>query len=59
MNTDFFQEEVEAYGGFALLDPDTVDLEKYPSFADVDWTYANVTAGDCLYLPYGKYKHDS
>ncbi|XP_071805336.1 uncharacterized protein [Asterias amurensis] len=47
------KEDFKAYGGFALLDPDNVDLDKYPSFTDVDWTYANLTAGDCLYLPYG------
>ncbi|XP_038077551.1 uncharacterized protein LOC119745333 isoform X2 [Patiria miniata] len=47
------KEDVEAYGGFALLDPDNVDLERYPAFADVDWSYANIMAGDCLFLPYG------
>ncbi|XP_022109281.1 uncharacterized protein LOC110989300 [Acanthaster planci] len=47
------KEDVEAYGGFALLDPDSVDLERFPAFADVDWSYANITAGDCLFLPYG------
>lgn len=47
------KEDVEAYGGFSLLNPDSVDLEKYPQFKGVPWWYANMTAGDCLFLPYG------
>ncbi|XP_041480490.1 uncharacterized protein LOC121427977 [Lytechinus variegatus] len=46
-------EGTEAYGGFALLNPDSVDLELFPKFADVPWTYGNVTAGDCIFLPRG------
>ncbi|XP_030842973.1 uncharacterized protein LOC100889833 [Strongylocentrotus purpuratus] len=46
-------EETEAYGGYAVLNPDSVDLEKFPKFADVPWTYGNVTAGDCIFLPRG------
>ena len=48
-------EETEAYGGYAVLNPDSVDLEKFPKFADVPWTYGNVTAGDCIFLPRGKH----
>jgi len=38
---------------FSSLDVDAVDYHKYPSMADVgEYYYANVTAGDCLYIPY-------
>ena len=42
------------YGGFAVLDVDHVNLIKYPQFKNVRWQYANMTPGDCLYLPYSK-----
>ncbi|EDO37504.1 predicted protein [Nematostella vectensis] len=42
----------KGYGGFATLDVDKVNLIKYPKFKEVHWQYANLTAGDCLYLPY-------
>jgi Ca2+-binding EF-hand superfamily protein len=40
------------FGAFALLDIERVNLKKYPDFAKVPWRYANLTAGDCLFLPY-------
>ena len=42
------------YGGFATLDVESVNLIKYPKFKDVRWKHANMTPGDCLYLPYSK-----
>ncbi|PIK59175.1 hypothetical protein BSL78_03921 [Apostichopus japonicus] len=47
------KENVDAYGGFSLLNPDSVNLERFPSFQQVPWWYANMSAGDCLFLPYG------
>ncbi|XP_041480491.1 uncharacterized protein LOC121427978 [Lytechinus variegatus] len=44
-------EGIGVHGGFAILNPDLVDLELFPKFADVPWTYGNVTAGDCVFLP--------
>lgn len=43
-----------AGGGYSVLNVDKVDLIKYPNFKDCPYHYANVTAGDCLYVPYGK-----
>lgn len=38
---------------FSSLDVDSVDYLKYPSMANVgEYHYANLTAGDCLYIPY-------
>ena len=45
----------KGYGGFAVLDVDQVNLLKYPDFKKVRWQFANLSAGDCLYLPYSKY----
>ncbi|XP_071511858.1 bifunctional peptidase and arginyl-hydroxylase JMJD5-like [Diadema antillarum] len=47
------KEAAEGYGGFALLNPDSVDLLTFPKFADIPWTHGNVTAGDCIFLPQG------
>lgn len=41
------------YGGFTLIDVQKVDLMKFPKFRDVPWYYANISAGDCLFLPKG------
>lgn len=41
-----------AFGAFALVDVEKVNLKKFPDFAKVPWRYANLTAGDCLFLPY-------
>ena len=43
----------KGYGGFAILDVNSVNLIKYSEFQHVPWQYANLTAGDCLFLPYG------
>ena len=29
-----------------------MNLIKYPKFKEVRWQYANMTPGDCLFLPY-------
>ncbi|XP_072174946.1 uncharacterized protein [Diadema setosum] len=47
------KEAAQGYGGFALLNPDSVDLLTFSKFADVPWTHGNVTAGDCIFLPQG------
>lgn len=44
----------KGYGGFATLDVQSVNLIKYPKFKEVKWQYANMTPGDCLFLPYSK-----
>ena len=42
--------------GFSALDPDSVDLVKYPDIAKVQWTYATLYPGDCIYIP-SEYLH--
>merc|ERR1712196_417982 len=43
---------VQGYGGFfGRIDVDAVDLIKYPKWANVEWWYADLEAGDCLYIP--------
>jgi len=38
---------------FSSLDVDAVDYIKYPSMVNVgEYHFANMTAGDCLYIPY-------
>lgn len=34
------------------MDVQSVNLIKYPKFKQVRWQYANMTPGDCLFLPY-------
>ncbi|XP_074657955.1 tRNA wybutosine-synthesizing protein 5-like [Tubulanus polymorphus] len=38
---------------FSPIDVDSVDFEKYPKMADnVEYYNVNISAGDCLYVPY-------
>ena len=41
-------------GGLSLVQPDSVDLERYPKFAEVKYAFLTANAGDCLYIPQGK-----
>ena len=42
-------------GGMSLVEPKRVDLEKYPKFADVRYSFVTINAGDCVYVPGGYY----
>ena len=33
------------------IDPERVDMKKFPGFAKARWTNATMRAGDCMYLP--------
>lgn len=46
---------IPGYGAFMKLDVDAVDLIKHPGWSDVDWWYAELEAGDCLYIPFQWY----
>ena len=48
------EEDEGALGGFSLVNVDKVNLLKHPKFKNVHWTYSNLTAGDCIFIPYGK-----
>ncbi|CAK9065196.1 unnamed protein product [Durusdinium trenchii] len=37
------------------IDVDRMDLIKYPGWRDVQWSYADLKPGDCLYIPYQWY----
>lgn len=39
-------------GSYSGIDVDYMDYTKYPDLADVEYYHVNLTAGDCLYLPY-------
>ncbi|XP_064608195.1 bifunctional peptidase and arginyl-hydroxylase JMJD5-like [Liolophura sinensis] len=39
-------------GSYSDVDVDAVDYTKYPGLAEVEFVYVNMTAGDCLYIPY-------
>lgn len=42
-------------GGYSRLNPNKVDLKKYPKVAGVPWKFTTMNAGDCLYLPGSMY----
>lgn len=48
------QEAKSEVGGFSTINVDKVNVEKYPDFKKVHYNHANLSPGDCLYLPYGK-----
>ncbi|XP_052244595.1 tRNA wybutosine-synthesizing protein 5-like [Dreissena polymorpha] len=39
-------------GAYSGMDVDAVDYTKYPGMAKVEFYHVNVSAGDCLYIPY-------
>ncbi len=43
------------YSAMAQIDPDYVDLLKYPKFSEVPYTHVDMEAGDCLFIPASKY----
>ena len=42
-------------GGFSRVNPEKVDLLKYPKVAEVPWSFTTIFAGDCLFLPGSMY----
>ncbi|XP_072036430.1 uncharacterized protein [Amphiura filiformis] len=39
------------YSARATIDPDDVDLIKYPKFSEVPYTHVDMKPGDCLFIP--------
>ncbi|XP_066916064.1 uncharacterized protein [Clytia hemisphaerica] len=40
------------YGGYSLINPEKVDVEKFPNILEIpQWYHVTVNAGDCLYVP--------
>ncbi|EDO30444.1 predicted protein, partial [Nematostella vectensis] len=39
--------------GFSMVNPDEINLDLYPNISDVEWTYATINDGDCIFLPSG------
>jgi len=35
------------------INPDRVDLNQFPALVNIDYHIANLTAGDCLFIPSG------
>eukprot|EP00929_Paragymnodinium_shiwhaense_P075622 TRINITY_DN38684_c0_g1_i1.p1 TRINITY_DN38684_c0_g1~~TRINITY_DN38684_c0_g1_i1.p1 ORF type:complete len:356 (-),score=56.60 TRINITY_DN38684_c0_g1_i1:181-1248(-) len=47
---------IKGYGGFmGGVNASSMDLVRYPGWLDVDWSYADLQPGDCLYIPYQWY----
>ncbi|KAK7108102.1 hypothetical protein V1264_015897 [Littorina saxatilis] len=44
--------DISHNGAYSAVDVDSVDLTKFPGLADAEFYHVNVTAGDCLYIPY-------
>jgi len=42
-------------GGYSRVNPEKVDLIKYPKIATVPWMFTTLYGGDCLYLPGSMY----
>jgi len=49
-------QKIKGYGAFmGKIDVDKVDLIKYPGWRDVKWSYVDMEAGDCVFIPYQWY----
>lgn len=42
-------------GGYSLIDVDGVDLLKYPKIKDVRYSKVTLDAGDCIFVPGGRF----
>ena len=42
-------------GGYSRVNPERVDLHRYPKVATVPWMFTTLQGGDCLYLPGSMY----
>ena len=40
-------------GEYCSVDVDSVDMYKYTFLRNIPWWWAEVQAGDCIYVPYG------
>lgn len=51
--TDLYFIEQKQYSGsaFSEIDPNKIDLMKFPNVSRVPWTYATLRPGDCIYIP--------
>jgi len=48
--------KVKGYGAFmGKVDIDKMDLIKYPGWKTVEWSYVDLEAGDCVYIPFQWY----
>lgn len=47
----FFEKKPDSGSSFSGIDPNKIDLKKYPNVANVPWTYATLMPGDCIYIP--------
>ncbi|KAL4233739.1 hypothetical protein ACF0H5_008419 [Mactra antiquata] len=39
-------------GAYSTMDVDSVDYTKFPGMSEVEFYHVDITAGDCLYIPY-------
>jgi hypothetical protein len=46
-----------AFGEAATIDVTAVDLARFPGWASLQWSEAEVQAGDCVFIPTGWYHH--
>lgn len=40
-------------GAYSYVDVESVDMDKFPQFANVTWKSVKMEAGDCIYIPQG------
>lgn len=49
---------IPGYGAFmGKVDVNRMDLQSFPGWRKVDWFYADLELGDCLYIPYQWYHY--
>ncbi|CAI9728759.1 wybutosine-synthesizing 5-like isoform X1 [Octopus vulgaris] len=44
--------QLKTYGSYSNIDVDRMDYTQYPELAEIEYHLGNMTAGDCLYIPY-------
>ncbi|XP_076443576.1 lysine-specific demethylase 8-like [Babylonia areolata] len=56
----FYKDKVESRGfvqegHYSQVDPESVDMHRFPQFQNLPWYRVHLDAGDCLFIPYGWY----
>lgn len=39
-------------GSYSSMDVDSVDYEQFPGIEDLEYYKVNISAGDCIYIPF-------
>ena len=51
----YLRNSVDDFSGASVIEPNSVDLKLYPRIAEIPFRQGNITPGDCILVPPGKF----